>query len=64
VAELIACLSEEGETDLAISAWDIRLHSWCGCNDDFCQSFYMAEPPTERTALVIAACLCSPGTET
>jgi hypothetical protein len=45
VAELIACLREEGETDLAISAWDIRLHSWCGCNDDFCQSFYTAEPP-------------------
>jgi hypothetical protein len=45
VAELIACLEDEGETYLAISARDIRLHSWCRCNDDFCQSFYTAEPP-------------------
>lgn len=45
VAELIACLREVEEADLAVSAWDIRLHSWCTCNDHFCQSFYTAEPP-------------------
>ncbi|MEV0405952.1 hypothetical protein [Actinoallomurus sp. NPDC050550] len=45
VAELIACLQEIEETELSIAAWDIRLHSWCTCNDHFCQSFYTAEPP-------------------
>ncbi|WP_433514825.1 hypothetical protein ACQP2T_03895 [Nonomuraea sp. CA-143628] len=45
VAELIACLREEGEEHLAISAWDIRLYEECGCGDDFCQSFHTAEPP-------------------
>ncbi|MEU6788509.1 hypothetical protein ABZ912_55780 [Nonomuraea angiospora] len=45
VTELIACLREEGEEYLAISAWDIRLYEDCGCGDDFCQSFYTAERP-------------------
>ncbi|MFD1544549.1 hypothetical protein [Nonomuraea guangzhouensis] len=45
VAELIACLREEGEEDLAIAVWDVRFHEACGCGDDFCQSFYTAERP-------------------
>ncbi|AWS47813.1 hypothetical protein [Streptosporangium sp. 'caverna'] len=45
VADLIACLREEGEEDLAISAWDIRFYEECGCGDDFCQSFRTAERP-------------------
>ena len=45
VAELIACLREADEADLAVCAWDIRLHSWCSCTGDFCQSFSTAEPP-------------------
>lgn len=45
VADLIACLREEGEEDLAVSTWGIRLYGECGCGDDFCQSFYTAERP-------------------
>jgi len=44
VAELIALLNEEGETDLAICAQDLRIHAPCGCGDSFCQSFYTAPP--------------------
>ncbi|MEV4321605.1 hypothetical protein ACIBI0_29640 [Microbispora rosea] len=45
IADLIACLEEAGETELAILAWDVRLHQWCECGDDFCQSFYTAPRP-------------------
>ncbi|GAA3143577.1 hypothetical protein GCM10010466_38170 [Planomonospora alba] len=45
VTELIACLRVEGEEALAVSAWDIRFYEDCGCDDDFCQSFYTAERP-------------------
>ncbi|MFF5109829.1 hypothetical protein [Streptosporangium sp. NPDC000509] len=45
VTDLIACLGEEGEEDLAVSAQDIRFYEECGCDDDFCQSFYTAERP-------------------
>jgi hypothetical protein len=45
ITELIACLREAGEEDLAISAWNIRFYDECGCGDDFCQSFYTAERP-------------------
>lgn len=39
VAELISLLEHEGERELAICAWDLRLVDECGCGDDFCQSF-------------------------
>ncbi|MFI8106821.1 hypothetical protein [Streptomyces sp. NPDC086023] len=45
VAELVALLEAEGERELAICAWDIRLFAHCSCGDDFCQSFYTAPPP-------------------
>ncbi|WP_197042585.1 hypothetical protein [Microbispora rosea] len=45
IADLIACLEEAGETELAIVAWDVRLYQWCECGDDFCQSFYTAPRP-------------------
>ncbi|SDL12930.1 hypothetical protein [Nonomuraea jiangxiensis] len=45
ITELVACLREEGEENLAVSAWDIRFYEECGCGDDFCQSFYTAERP-------------------
>jgi hypothetical protein len=44
-AELVTLLDEEGESDLAICAHDLRIHSSCGCGDSFCQSFYTAPPP-------------------
>ncbi|MFJ6016624.1 hypothetical protein [Streptomyces sp. NPDC092952] len=37
--ELVALLEAEGESDLAICAWDLRLVAECGCDDDACQSF-------------------------
>ncbi len=44
-AELVALLEEEGERDLAICAWDLRIVEGCGCRDDFCQSFYTGPRP-------------------
>jgi hypothetical protein len=38
-------LEAEGETDLAVCAWDLRIVAPCPRKDDFCQSFYTAEPP-------------------
>lgn len=38
-AELVRLLGEEGEHDLAICAYDLRLLAECGCGDDSCQSF-------------------------
>ncbi|WP_214108683.1 hypothetical protein [Acrocarpospora catenulata] len=45
MAELVSCLEAEGEAELAISVRDVRLYQWCGCGDDFCQSFRTAPPP-------------------
>jgi hypothetical protein len=45
VAELITLLEDEGERDLAICAWDLRLVEECGCGDDFCQSLRTAPHP-------------------
>jgi hypothetical protein len=40
--ELISLLEAEGESDLAICAWDLRIVAPCPCEDNFCQSFYTA----------------------
>ena len=45
LVELVALLEEEGEFELAICAWDLRLIAECGCGDDFCQSFYTEVRP-------------------
>ena len=44
-AELISLLNDDGHTDLAICAYDLRIIARCGCTDDFCQSFYTAPKP-------------------
>ncbi|MGW0391704.1 hypothetical protein ACWDYJ_12565 [Streptomyces sp. NPDC003042] len=45
-AELVRLLEEEGERDLAICAYDLRVLGPCGCGDDFCQSLRTgAHPP-------------------
>ncbi|MFI8813389.1 MULTISPECIES: hypothetical protein [unclassified Streptomyces] len=45
IAELIALLEDEGERELAICAWDLRLVDECGCGDGFCQSIRTADHP-------------------
>ncbi|MFD7203432.1 hypothetical protein [Streptomyces sp. NPDC059893] len=45
IAELTALLEDEGERELAICAWDLRLVDKCGCGDDFCQSIRTADHP-------------------
>lgn len=45
IAELTDLLEEEGEHELAICAWDLRLVGDCGCGDDFCQSIRTADHP-------------------
>ncbi|MEW2083628.1 hypothetical protein [Streptomyces sp. NPDC005283] len=45
IAELTALLEDEGERELAICAWDLRLVDGCGCGDDFCQSIRTADHP-------------------
>lgn len=45
-AELVAALREEGENDLADRVGSLRVLKQCGCDDNFCQSFYTAPPPT------------------
>ncbi|MFE1314762.1 hypothetical protein [Streptomyces sp. NPDC058755] len=45
VTELITLLEHEGERELAVCAWDLRLVEECGCGDDFCQSFRTAPHP-------------------
>lgn len=42
VAELATLLEDEGERELAICVWDVRLIALCGCGDDFCQSIHTA----------------------
>ncbi|WP_225992509.1 hypothetical protein [Actinomadura montaniterrae] len=48
IAELTDLLESEGERELAICAWDLRLVDECGCGDDFCQSIHTAEHPREQ----------------
>ncbi|MEE1754436.1 hypothetical protein [Streptomyces sp. SP18CS02] len=45
IAELTALLEVEGERELALCAWDLRLVDQCGCGDDFCQSIRTADHP-------------------
>ncbi|MER7180307.1 hypothetical protein ABT404_12635 [Streptomyces hyaluromycini] len=45
IAELTALLEDEGEHELAVCAWDLRLVDVCGCGDDFCQSIQTADHP-------------------
>ncbi|MCZ7459040.1 hypothetical protein [Streptomyces sp. WMMC940] len=45
VAELITLLENEGERELAIRAWDLRLVDECRCDDGFCQSFLTEARP-------------------
>ncbi|MFG1610009.1 hypothetical protein [Actinoplanes sp. NPDC049265] len=44
-AELITALREEGEDDLANQVTALHVLQRCGCDDDFCQSFYTAPEP-------------------
>lgn len=44
-AELAVLLRQEGEEVLAASMDGLRVHSVCGCGDDFCKSFRTAAPP-------------------
>jgi hypothetical protein len=44
-AELVTALREEGESDLADRVETLRVLQRCGCDDDFCQSFYTAPEP-------------------
>ena len=44
-AELISLLNAEGESELGISAYDLRVVAKCGCGDDLCQGFYTAPRP-------------------
>ncbi|MFI2300151.1 hypothetical protein ACH5AL_15110 [Actinacidiphila glaucinigra] len=45
IAELTALLEDEGERELALGAWDLRLVDECACGDDFCQSIRTADHP-------------------
>ena len=44
-AMLVALLTEDGESDLAARALDLRIVARCGCGDDFCQSLRTAPKP-------------------
>jgi hypothetical protein len=45
-AELAAALRDEGESDLANLVDTLHVLEECGCDDDFCQSFYTAPKPS------------------
>lgn len=45
IDELTTLLADEGEYELAVSAWVLRLVGECGCGDDFCQSIRTADHP-------------------
>ena len=45
-AELVTSLREEGKNDLADRVGTLHLLQECGCDDDFCQSFFTAPEPT------------------
>ena len=44
--EITGLLRVEGETTLALKFEFQPFHQWCGCGDDFCQSFY-TQPRSE-----------------
>ncbi|MEV0666490.1 hypothetical protein ACIBI3_20635 [Actinomadura luteofluorescens] len=48
IAELTALLEAEGERELAICVWDLRLVDECGCGEDSCQSIRTADHPQGR----------------
>jgi hypothetical protein len=43
--ELRAALMDEHEVDLAEQVGELRVVEMCGCDDDFCQSFYTEPRP-------------------
>jgi hypothetical protein len=45
IDELVALLEAEGERDLAIIVWDVRMVDECGCGDNFCQSIRTSDHP-------------------
>ncbi|MFH8774174.1 hypothetical protein [Streptomyces sp. NPDC017958] len=57
VAELITLLENEGERELAICAWDLRLVEECGCGDEFCQSFQTAPHPQGQPYGAVHRCV-------
>jgi hypothetical protein len=48
IAELITLLEGEGEGELALRAWDLRLVAMCDCGDGFCQSIHTEVHPKGR----------------
>jgi hypothetical protein len=44
-AELAVALREAGEDTLVGQVGSLRVVRECGCDDDFCQSFYTQPPP-------------------
>ncbi|MEU0938491.1 hypothetical protein [Embleya sp. NPDC005971] len=44
-AELVRLLREEADHSLADDLPKTHFHEWCGCGDDFCQSFRTAPDP-------------------
>ena len=46
-SELRDALIAEDETGLASSVDSLEVVQPCGCGDDFCQSFYTADPPDD-----------------
>jgi len=47
VTELERLLQQEGEPLLATMVGVLRFHSWCECEQDNCQTFYTAAPPSD-----------------
>ncbi|MGM9469064.1 hypothetical protein [Streptomyces murinus] len=45
---LTALLQEEGERELAVCAWDLRLIAECGCDAADCQSLRTAPHPLDQ----------------
>lgn len=44
-AELVKALTEAGELELASQVNSLRIVELCGCDDDFCASFYTGPKP-------------------
>lgn len=44
-SELKSALARQGEADLSEQVDELRIKSLCGCNDDFCGSFYTGDLP-------------------
>ena len=47
-SELRDALTQQGRPDLGAQIDGLRIKSLCGCDDDFCGSFYTGEPPNGR----------------